>query len=105
MVAHGVARTFDSLEAELKSTIPICGKSSEPGSRSSVGSLPICHDGDEIDRFQVEIPFPDGINKLPSVREVGGRIPRDSDYHINAGNRDICTTSGTDPPARSAVAR
>lgn len=91
MVAQGVARSYESVETELQKHYPdlrLVVKTEQP---MFCGSFPICHDGGEIDRFQIEISFPDGLNKLPSVREVGGRIPRDSDHHVNAGTGDICT--------------
>ena len=91
MVTQGVARSFESLEADLQEHYPDLRLVVRNGQPIFCGSLPICHDGDEIDRFQIEISFPDGINKLPSIREVGGRIPRDSDRHVNAGTGDICT--------------
>jgi len=35
------------------------------------------------DEFEVEIMFPvDGMDKVPSAKEIGGRIPRDIDYHV-----------------------
>jgi hypothetical protein len=50
------------------------------------GTFPILEEGKELDRYAVEIAlladFPESV---PLVWEVGGRIPRNADYHINAG--------------------
>lgn len=56
------------------------------------GSLQVMNDGEVIDRFSVEITFPDGIAKLPRIREIGGRIPHHSDRHVYVNdNGAICT--------------
>lgn len=37
------------------------------------------------DEFEVEIMFPiDGTEKVPSAKEIGGRIPRDIDFHVGS---------------------
>lgn len=54
------------------------------------GSFPIVHDGQVLDRFLIEISFPDGIRKPPLIREIGGRIPRTVDRHVFS-NGAICT--------------
>jgi hypothetical protein len=54
------------------------------------GTFPILHDGKILDRYSVEIllvhDYPESI---PIVREIGGRIPRAPDYHMNPGG-DAC---------------
>jgi hypothetical protein len=54
------------------------------GLLSARGSYAL-HDGDVVlDRYQVEIRFPRDYPKtLPVVEEIGGRIPRTADRHIN----------------------
>lgn len=48
------------------------------------GSFPLDAQGNILDRFLVEIAVPlDFPEHLPLVYEVGGRIPRDPDRHIN----------------------
>jgi hypothetical protein len=48
------------------------------------GTFPIVHEGELLDRYLVEIELPsDYPNAIPVVREVGSRIPRSEDYHIN----------------------
>jgi hypothetical protein len=54
------------------------------------GSFQIVNDGEVIDRFSIEITFPDGITKLPRIREIGGRIPQTPDRHVY-DNGAICT--------------
>jgi hypothetical protein len=40
------------------------------------GSLPIIHQGIELDRYQMEIAFPPDYPKsLPRIRETAGRVP------------------------------
>jgi len=48
------------------------------------GSFPVT-DGDEIlDRFLIEVQFPDDFpDSIPIVREIGGRIPWYEDRHVN----------------------
>lgn len=40
------------------------------------------------DSYQIHVVvFPDHLERLPEVYEIGGRIPRESDHHVNpAGN-------------------
>jgi len=48
------------------------------------GTFPIVSNGRVLDRYSVEIEIPpDYPRSWPIVREVGGRIPRTSDCHIN----------------------
>jgi hypothetical protein len=91
MVASGVAPCYQKLEAEVQKSYPDLRLVVRNGQPLFRGSFPVRHDGDEIDRFQIEISFPDGINRLPTIREVGGRVPRDSDHHVNVASGDICT--------------
>ena len=55
------------------------------------GTLPILHEGGELDRYAVEIillaSYPDA---LPLVFEVGGRVPRDADHHVNRETGEAC---------------
>ncbi len=50
------------------------------------GALPIISiDGDELDRYQIEIELPvDFPVSVPQVREVGSKIPRILDRHVNS---------------------
>ena len=61
------------------------------------GSFPIVHDGQTLDRYQIEIGFPSDYPKsLPTVREVGGRIPRVLDRHVIPSNGNACLFVGED---------
>src|SRR5947209_4394472 len=40
------------------------------------GTLPVVHEGKDLDRYAIEIALPrDYPRSLPAVRETGGRIP------------------------------
>lgn len=48
------------------------------------GSFPVLYDGKVLDRYVVEIELlRDYPKSVPVVREVGGRIPRTVDYHMD----------------------
>lgn len=47
------------------------------------GSFPVRHQGEEFDRYAITVAFPpDYPDSLPTVREVGGRIPWVGDHHV-----------------------
>ena len=55
------------------------------------GYYPLFEDGRVYDRYAVEIKLPKELpGGLPVVREVGGRIPRDPDRHINIEDGVAC---------------
>lgn len=55
------------------------------------GSFPIVFDGEEFDRYLIEIKLPrDYPKSIPVVREVGGRIPLTSDRHMNPRDGTAC---------------
>ena len=54
------------------------------------GSFPLTQDGEVLDRFLIQVEFPDGVARLPVIREIGGRIPRTAERHVFAGGA-ICT--------------
>jgi hypothetical protein len=91
MAAPRVVRSITALETDLQRAYPDLRLVVSNGHPLFRGSFAVSHDGEEIDRFLIEISFPDGVNRLPAVREIGGRIPRDSDHHINVRTGDICT--------------
>jgi hypothetical protein len=78
-----LARAVQSAYPDLRATI-VNGK---PTIR---GTFPIVHEGEELDRFAIQIDFPEGIANLPSIREIGGRIPRTAERHVFTGGA-ICT--------------
>lgn len=46
------------------------------------GSFQVANDGVVIDRFSIEMTFPEGLSKLPRIEEIGGRIPKHRDRHV-----------------------
>jgi hypothetical protein len=56
------------------------------------GTMPIEHDGIELDRFAIEVELrPLSVTELPAVREIGGRIPWLAERHVNAdGSACVC---------------
>lgn len=91
MVAAGLVAAFAKLEGTLQQRYPDLRLVFRDEKPLFVGSFPIAHGGEEIDRFSIEISFPDGIDGIPVVREIGGRIPRDSSHHVNQPSGDLCT--------------
>jgi hypothetical protein len=57
----------------------------ECGSKIVVrGSFPLKHDDAELDWYLVEVVLPDDYPSAPpAVQEIGGRIPRTRDRHVN----------------------
>jgi hypothetical protein len=55
------------------------------------GTFPIVHEGEELDRYTVEIVllanYPDAV---PVIFEIGERIPRNADHHINRKTGEAC---------------
>ncbi|MFZ2028833.1 MAG: hypothetical protein WAU68_00875 [Vitreimonas sp.] len=50
------------------------------------GSFPVVHLDEVLDRYEVEINFPDDYpDDPPSLRETGGRIPRVPERHNSSG--------------------
>jgi hypothetical protein len=56
------------------------------------GSFKIEEDGETLDRYLIEVQFPDDYpDAIPIVCEIGGRIPRTADRHIsNPKTGEIC---------------
>lgn len=58
----------------------------KPGEPNVIGSFPLVHGGDVIDRFQISIDFPSAYPlEPPTVREIGCRIPHLADRHNSDG--------------------
>src|SRR5262249_13249005 len=54
------------------------------------GTFRIVHRGREVDGYKIEVRLAeDHPNGLPKVYEIGGRIPRDPDHHVN-GDGSLC---------------
>ena len=55
------------------------------------GTLSVESDGDVLDRFLIEILFPENYPKgVPVVREIGGRLPWDRARHVNPEDGSAC---------------
>jgi hypothetical protein len=77
---------LDQIRADLRSHYPnLHTFINHDGFAQIAGAFPI-HDaqGKELDRYSISILLPHSYPKdLPIVYEVGGRIPYNSDFHIN----------------------
>jgi hypothetical protein len=83
--------SFEKLKAEIASAYPNLHFYLERGIVFVRGSFPIVHEGASLDRFLIEIQFPDDYPRsLPVIREIGGRIPRTEDFHINRTTGEAC---------------
>lgn len=90
MVTERLRESYRQLEATVQTEYPdlrLVIKDDRPEFR---GSFPIRDETGEIDRFSIEIAFPDGVKALPAIREIGGRIPLDRDRHVNVPSGYIC---------------
>ncbi len=76
---------LEKVRAEIQAAYPALNFYPE-GDRVLVrGTFPVLHDGEVLDRYSVEIEMlADYPESIPIVREVGGRIPRTADCHMNA---------------------
>lgn len=55
------------------------------------GSYPVMDEVEVLDRFQIEISVPpDFPDSTPVLREIGGRIPWNSDRHVNRDAGEAC---------------
>jgi hypothetical protein len=93
MVQRGLKRSWfvrspealDVLRSTLRQNYPSL-HTDESGERIIVcGSFPISHGGSDLDWYLIEVTLPNDYPSSPcTVREVGGRIPRSPDRHVNA---------------------
>lgn len=72
------------------------------------GSFPVVHDGQEIERFQIEVRIPAKFpREIPLARETAHRIPLDRDWHVFNGG-GLCTVVPEEwllnPKAKSIIA-
>lgn len=80
---------FKELEEAARKKYPDLRSVTHDGKQVFRGSFPIIHENEDIDRFLIEIRFPDGFTKLPRVYEIGGRVPRTMERHVFPGGH-IC---------------
>lgn len=72
------------LRAEFAGQFPNLHLFDEGGHVVIRGSIAVVHEGADLDRFLVAIDLsPLEQSQLPKVHEVGGRIPRRADRHVN----------------------
>jgi hypothetical protein len=83
-------RELEALALDLERQYPDLRLIEEAGQLLFRGSFPIEHEGETLDRFLIQISFPNGPSQWPLIREIGGRIPRVKERHINSNNGDIC---------------
>jgi hypothetical protein len=78
------AALFAALKRDIENAYPDIRVVVEHGTIIAAGSFPIA-DGDGIlDRFLIELQFPDDYpDSVPILREIGGRIPWHEDRHTN----------------------
>jgi len=56
-----------------------------------MGRLELTEEGKQFDSYFVEISFPNDFpSSLPEVREMGGRLPKIKDRHVNELNSNLC---------------
>lgn len=77
--------------AELRVEYPNLQLYLESGRAFLRGSFPLIYEGKALDRFLIEVEMPSDSQDLPIVREIGGRIPRILDNHIEGPAGNICT--------------
>jgi hypothetical protein len=55
------------------------------------GSFPIIHEGEILDRYEIELEIPPDLgDSIPKLRETGGRIPRNVNRHMDPATGDAC---------------
>lgn len=55
------------------------------------GRLELIEEGKHFDSYFIEIFFLDDFPvSLPEVREIGGRLPKIKDRHVNEINNNLC---------------
>lgn len=86
---QGRASQKAALKAELQRLVdgayPLLQVVDDGDRLSLKGGLPIREEGKELALYQVEIVFPDSYpEEIPVVREIGGKIPKISDRHVDS---------------------
>lgn len=98
----------DELRAALATRYPDLHFTLEGETGWVRGSFPVVHEGQEIDRFQVEVSIPPKFpRELPVARETTHRIPLDRDWHVFQGG-GLCTVVPEEwllnPQSKSVIA-
>jgi hypothetical protein len=88
---HFDSQTFEKFKSDLALQHPTLHVYLEDGRVLIKGTLFLRDKNVEIDHYQIEIDIPNSFPiDLPAVREVGGRIPKSADRHINTENNEAC---------------
>lgn len=83
--------TDEQIEAALATAYPSLRLVVVNGQRVIKGAFNVEHEGRFLAGFQIEILLDEqDVLGLPAVREVGGRIPRVPERHINASDGSAC---------------
>ncbi len=54
------------------------------------GSFPVLYGSRVLSRFLIEMRFPEGVENLPAIKEIGGRIPRREGLRHTNPDGTIC---------------
>lgn len=77
---------LQEIKGLLQSQYPTLQLQEDNGEWYIRGPCPVVADEGVIDRFFVEIGIPrDYPQSIPTVRELGGRIPHNADHHVSPG--------------------
>ena len=89
-------QALGALRSVLASTYPTLHAAEETGKIKVRGSFTVKHDGADLDWYQLELTLPDDYPVSPAaVMEIGGRIPRLPDRHVNPDGT-LCVGVGED---------
>lgn len=78
------ARALDAAVAPVRAAQPGLVLLTKEGPPRLHGEFVLRDGGRTLERFAIEVRFgADSARALPEVREIGGRIPRDPDLHVN----------------------
>ncbi len=92
---------YPELQSMLRARYPTLHAIEADGKITPTGGFAVAHDGVEVDWYQIKVVLPDEYpNWPPAVWEIGGRIPREPDRHIN-GDGSLCLAVAEDLWIRS----
>jgi hypothetical protein len=82
----------EGLKEDLQTTYPTLHVREHAGRIRVRGTIPVMDEGRELDRYGVELELArDDPRGLPTVWEIGGRIPRTPERHVNpTGTLCVC---------------
>lgn len=82
---------YEKEKAEVEAHFPDLRFFAEQDQVYVRGSFAVMFEGKELDRYSVELQLPRNHPAgLPVVREIGGRIPRHENRHVNAADGTAC---------------